>query len=369
MIFRKKGWKRKEECEGKVTASHKSTNPFDVFISPHVPPPYHHYPVAELQALKVDPDLDCSPPRRPIAPPARAPAPPVRPAVQPVMPTAPYPQMGAVGGQEEEGDPEIIPETPNEEVKEERTCRLPPSKKRKTRNTVKKDNVSITALMVEVSGPDGVMMVFRPWTVNDIREAMALLPNPEEAGDRFSTELVTFCKEFSPTMYELRRLLAVKLGASNWHKVSGKLRGEDYRRVSSNWTDEANAIYCTAVAELAEAIKVAFPACVNTSKIGNCCQTREESVQDYYHRLYETFNKHSGLDEPDDRGNQPGTWECHLRSWFLNGLRPEIAQTVKGNYIEWKNGRLAAILAHALHAEEQQATKKERARAKTDKDL
>ncbi|KAL0162175.1 hypothetical protein M9458_041571, partial [Cirrhinus mrigala] len=53
--------------------------------------------------------------------------------------------------------------------------------------------------------PDGVMMVFRPWT------------------------------------------------------VSGKLRGEDYRRMSSNWTDETNTKYCTAVAELAEAIRMAFP--------------------------------------------------------------------------------------------------------------
>ncbi|KAL0185500.1 hypothetical protein M9458_021197, partial [Cirrhinus mrigala] len=131
---------KKKECEGKVTASHKSTNHFDVFISPHVPPPYHRYPVAELQALKQDPDLDCSPPRRPIAPPARAPALPARPAVQPVMPTAPYPQAGAAGGQEDEGDPEMISETPNEEAYEERTCRVPPSKKRKTRNTVKEEN-------------------------------------------------------------------------------------------------------------------------------------------------------------------------------------------------------------------------------------
>ncbi|KAL0150550.1 hypothetical protein M9458_054143 [Cirrhinus mrigala] len=239
---------------------------------------------AELQALKVDPDLDCSPPRRPTAPPARPSALPARPAVPSAIPTAPHPQAAAAGGQEEEEDPGMIPETPNEEADEERTHRLPPSKKRKTRNTIKKENVSITAQMVEVSGPDGVMMVYRPWT------------------------------------------------------VSGKLRGEDYHRMSSNWTDETNANYCTAVVELAEAIRVAFPARVDTSRIGNCCQTREESVQDFCHRLYETFNKHSGLDEPDDRGNQPGTWECHLRSWFLNGLRPEIAQAVKGNYIEWKNG-------------------------------
>ncbi|KAL0185518.1 hypothetical protein M9458_021215, partial [Cirrhinus mrigala] len=122
--------KKKEECEGKVTASHRSTNPFDVFISPHVPPPYHHYPVAELQALKVDPDLDCSPPRRQTAPPARPSALPARPAV-------PHPQAAAAGGQEEEEDPEMTPETPNEE---ERTHRLPPSKKRKTRNTVKEEN-------------------------------------------------------------------------------------------------------------------------------------------------------------------------------------------------------------------------------------
>ncbi|KAL0161466.1 hypothetical protein M9458_045191, partial [Cirrhinus mrigala] len=141
------------------------------------------------------------------------------------------------------------------------------------------------------------------------------------------------------------------------------------RKTRNTVKDETNTNYCTAVAELAEAIKVAFPARVDTSKIGNCCQTREESVQDHHHQLYETFNKHSGLVELDDRGNQPGTWECHLRSWFLNGLRPEIAQAVKGNYTEWKNGRLAAILAHALHAEQQQTTKKERARAKTDKDL
>ncbi|KAI2649357.1 Mannose-6-phosphate isomerase [Labeo rohita] len=100
-------------------------------------------------------------------------------------------------------------------------------------------------------------------------------PFAKYGGGRFSTELVTFCKDFSPTMHELRRLLGVKLGASNWHKVSGKLRGEDYRRVSSSWTDETNANYCTAAAELPEAIKIAFPVHVG--------QNTEESVQNYYH--------------------------------------------------------------------------------------
>ncbi len=53
--------KENEKCEEKVTASHRPTNR-SVCVSPHAPPPYPHYPVTELQALKVDPDLDCSPP-------------------------------------------------------------------------------------------------------------------------------------------------------------------------------------------------------------------------------------------------------------------------------------------------------------------
>ncbi len=129
----------------------------------------------------------------------------------------------------------MIPETPHEEAEEERVLMVAPTKKRTTRQTMKEENVSITAPMIEVSGPDGPMMVFRPWTVTDMKEAMAHLPSPEEAGDRFSTELVTFCKEFSPTVHELRRLLAVKLGASSWHKVSGRLQREDCRRENSEW--------------------------------------------------------------------------------------------------------------------------------------
>ncbi|XP_058616613.1 uncharacterized protein LOC131530382 isoform X2 [Onychostoma macrolepis] len=287
----------------------------------------------------MDPDLDCSPPKRPTAP--------------------------QTDEEEMEEDPNMIPESPQEE---EVAYRAPRAKKRKTRQTVKEENVSVTAPMIEVSGPAGPMMVFRPWTVADMKEAMAHLPSPDEAGDRFSSELVTFCKEFSPTVYELKRLLAVKLGASSWHKVSGRLPGEDYRRGHTEWGHRDNLEYRAAVEELAESIRTAFPARVDTAKIGNCCQNREESVQDFYHRLYEIFNKHSGLEEPGDRGNHPDTWECHLRSWFLNGLKPEIALAVRTSYIEWKHGRLSAILARALHAEELQIAKRERVKAKTDKD-
>lgn len=44
------------------------TNLSDVSVSLLSPPPYH-YSVVELEALKMDPDLNCSPPRRPSADP------------------------------------------------------------------------------------------------------------------------------------------------------------------------------------------------------------------------------------------------------------------------------------------------------------
>ncbi|KAL1256497.1 hypothetical protein QQF64_012042 [Cirrhinus molitorella] len=67
LLHRKGRENDNEKCKEKVNASHSITNLSDVCVSKHAPPPYHHYPVAEMQALKADPDLDCSPPRRPTA--------------------------------------------------------------------------------------------------------------------------------------------------------------------------------------------------------------------------------------------------------------------------------------------------------------
>lgn len=48
---------------------------------------------------------------------------------------------------------------------------------------------------------------------------MAHLHNPSDSGEKFAEALTFFCKEFSPTIQELRRLLSVSLGANDWHRV------------------------------------------------------------------------------------------------------------------------------------------------------
>ncbi|RXN35664.1 hypothetical protein ROHU_003638 [Labeo rohita] len=96
---------------------------------------------------------------------------------------------------EEEEDYADVPETPlfdNKDEEEELMVRRTPQMKRKrplTRLTVKREERNITAPMIEVSGPDGPMMVFRPWSALEAREAMAYLPDVSEGGDKLSTEL------------------------------------------------------------------------------------------------------------------------------------------------------------------------------------
>lgn len=129
------------------------TNPFfSVF-----PPSYTHFPV-EMQCVSWDQDLDCSPPQRPTAPPQVAAD--GRPQLM-IQPSTSQPFL------DEANDPDMIPETPAE--REEVWRKAPVTKKWKTRNTMKEENVSlavpnaeIQAPMLEVSGPEGPMVVFRP---------------------------------------------------------------------------------------------------------------------------------------------------------------------------------------------------------------
>ncbi len=345
--------KENEKCESGsvcVSAPPEPTNPQYVCVSPHentvrpAPPEYktHIYPMAQLSALKFDPDLDCSPPRQPQqdaqARAARGAEREAREATQAAQ-AARAAQAAQTAQEEREAREDRaarvdalaaiveqeVRETARAEQQAEQTAQMALAiqqlvsavaqrtssqvdqdeeeskdtsneklgaipKKIVTRSQVR-EKVNFTAPMVEVAGPDGSVMVYRPWTVTDMKEAMAHLPSPDNAGDRFSDELTTFCEEFSPTTQELRRLLAMKLGATNWHKVSSQMPTTERRRVHGTWLHEANEQYRLAVTDLTQAMKAAFQARVDTAKINGCCQVREESVRDYHARLFEIFRK------------------------------------------------------------------------------
>ncbi len=152
-------------------------------------------------------------------------------------------------------------------------------------------------------------------------------------------------------MQELKRLLILKLGATDWHKIRPHFPTGNGQKKNADWNHADNEAYRQAVETLCQRIKTDFPVRVNTTKINYCTQKRSESVDDYYVRLYETFNKFSRMPESDERGEVPQMWESHLRSSLMSGLTPEIAAIIKQTCIGWEDEKLEKIRQHALHAE------------------
>ncbi len=142
---------------------------------------------------------------------------------------------------------------------------------------------------VQTAGPKGPIMVFCPWSLKDLKEAMTHLPHPKDSGDKFAADLLVFCKEFSPTMQALKRLLMLKLGAKDWQKVRPHFPVNNAARIHVEWAHDDNRPYRNAVELLCQRVKTAFPVRVDIAKINSCIQGKDELVMDYYVRLYETF--------------------------------------------------------------------------------
>ncbi|KAL0148075.1 hypothetical protein M9458_056615 [Cirrhinus mrigala] len=163
----------------------------------------------------------------------------------------------------------------------------------------------ITAFpMIQAAGPEGTVMVFRPLNERDLKEAMSHLPHPRVAKPHHA--------------------------------------GTEASQADWNHTD--NETYRQAVKTLRQQMKDNFPAKVNTTKINYCTQKKDESVDDYYVRLYDTFNRYSRMLEPDDRGDVP-------QISLMSGLRPEIATIIKQTCTRWEDEKLEKIRQYALHAE------------------
>ncbi len=79
-------------------------------------------------------------------------------------------------------------------------------------------------------------------------------------------------------MQELKRLLMLKLGATDWHKIRPHFPTGNGQRKNADWNHADNEAYRQAVETLCQRIKTDFPVRVNTTKINYCTQKRSESV-------------------------------------------------------------------------------------------
>ncbi|KAI3353880.1 hypothetical protein L3Q82_005095 [Scortum barcoo] len=235
-----------------------------------------HFMMVELAALKVDPDLDGSPPFHPSAPP-------------PYNSTTPSERRktNPTVSQQKTSSEAAHPETPAPSQDSATTPSSPIAHRLRHPN----QNTALNMPMVEVSGPEGTTLVFRPWTSDDITAASQHLPNPTTSGKMFAEQFLTFCQEFKPTMNELKRLLITKMKPTDWQKIAGQFPDADIRCKHMTWEDESNVHYRDAVRHLCNAFTQAFPVKVNMEKITACRQKDGENPDEYLTRLTESENR------------------------------------------------------------------------------
>lgn len=208
---------------------------------------------------------------------------------------------------------------------------------------------NLQAPMVQVVGPEGPIVVFRPWTDQDLKASSSHLPPITAGGEKYVIDLLSFCQQFSPTISELRRVLAHTMSASDYAKISDKLTS-DRRQVNPDWDHVHNAAYRDDINTLCAAIKEKFPLKVDMTKITGCRQQDGEDPDVYLHRLTTVFNLHGGIKPPDQVGNTADTWETHLAGHFLRGLQPHISSAVQHTCIMPGQARLEDLRKHAMHA-------------------
>lgn len=228
---------------------------------------------------------------------------------------------------------------------------------------------AILPFLFEVPSTAGSQLAFQPWTYADMKEFMARLPDPATSGLKFADELKFFCQECKPTLLQLRRLLFFKMGLSDWSKLSDTFPTSTASPAHPDWEHDENMAYREAIRALCDAVKAAFPAKVDAAKIVNCRQGRDETVEQYYDRLFEIFNTYSGLEQPTQLGITPGMWEYLLCNTFLNGLDPNIAADIKKSCISWQEGRLSDVKRHAIHAEKQRELQREKQKQQREDEL
>ena len=86
------------------------------------------------------------------------------------------------------------------------------------------------------------------------------------------------------------------------------------------------------------------------TEVNRCVQKDDEDVDQYYHRLKEVFDNHSGVPPPPNMQND-SPYEQQLKTAFLKGCLPQISRFVTKHMVDHRISRLNATQEYTCHAE------------------
>lgn len=226
--------------------------------------------------------------------------------------------------------------------------------------------------MIQVAGPDGTpTYVYRPWTMNELKESLSHLPPITGGGEAFTAELTHWFHDFTPTVAEAKRALMTVMRPSEFTKIRQHFIDAVTMPSSPGWMNDAASDYNIWTLRVLDAIKRQFPKLACLENLERCKQRDNEPTEDFITRLCEIFEKNCGIEKPDQElgSGDLTVYEAHLCQHLMQKLLPDIAAAIKISCVGWNRARFPEILRHAVHAEETMTESKKKRKEKSEKDL
>ena len=205
--------------------------------------------------------------------------------------------------------------------------------------------------MIEVPNPNPVeggeptMYVFRPWTADDVRRAVEGIPHPKVKVLEFVAGVNGLIDSYRLNGLEVERAVRQILG-TDWCMICG-----DWRSTDDNGQVLApvDAVLIVRIQALLGRIQERYRARPDWTEVNRCIQKDDEDVDQYYHRLKEVFDNHSGVPPPQNMQND-SPYEQQLKNAFLKGCLPQISKFVTKHMVDHRTSRLYATQEYCRHA-------------------
>uniref|UniRef100_A0AAV2M1I9 Gag protein n=1 Tax=Knipowitschia caucasica TaxID=637954 RepID=A0AAV2M1I9_KNICA len=191
--------------------------------------------------------------------------------------------------------------------------------------TIPPTPASWTMPSVAVAGANGETYIYRPWQPEELRDIARHLPDPVQDGPHFGVEFELFCRQYRPSAYEWRRLLAHRMKPSDMAKIEPVLA--TCQASANRVMYEDNIDYLRELKALTKALADSFPPHRDMRKVDGCRQGTEETLDCYLERLQALFERHSALAKGSTE------YEVHLCHAIMRGIRDDVAEGVRTCYV------------------------------------
>ncbi|KAM7373777.1 hypothetical protein PAMA_022047 [Pampus argenteus] len=216
--------------------------------------------------------------------------------------------------------------------------------------------------MIEVANPNvegdqPTMLIYRTWTMEDVKKALEGVPSHKEDIDLFIESMENVRKAYHLNGAEVQQIWMTALG-SNWSHVRGdwnpKLDDAVLKPNDGELTNRVNA--------LAQRARIRYIKRANYVEINRVKQKEDEPFEEYQIRMTKVFKANSGL---HDDNNDAGPYRQQLKNALHAGSREPIRGWVERHNIGMSTCALDDYVNYALHAEKVITNKKNKSIANT----